>query len=154
MSQALSSSQPLSATELVPDTFQVQIGKCNSKVDMNAFPYLKSCKIIGEILKNHPLKDALTLSATSPTLYLQQFWYTKKKEKLVGESSESKKPLRIEFKAKQTEPISFMVPVLTSTEIEQHQITETQNLTLADFVCAKEYEEKQDVAVVQDAILT
>ncbi|GJY01290.1 hypothetical protein Tco_0359442 [Tanacetum coccineum] len=35
-----------------------------------------SCEIIGEILKCHNLKDALTLFAPSPTIYLQQFWYT------------------------------------------------------------------------------
>ncbi|GJY86327.1 retrovirus-related pol polyprotein from transposon TNT 1-94 [Tanacetum coccineum] len=154
----------------------------------------KPCKIIGEILKNHPLKDALTLSAPSPTIYLQQFWcmvhkvanakdvirfkidqqevdFTldifwldvlmiqpplvvstkgthrilstpkppkprstphKLKGKVVGESSEPKKRLRIKFKAKQPEPISFMVPILTSTKIEQHQKTKAQNLSLAE----------------------
>ncbi|GKC85518.1 hypothetical protein Tco_1141235 [Tanacetum coccineum] len=32
--------------------------------------------MISEILKKRPLKDALTLYAPSPTIYLQQFWYT------------------------------------------------------------------------------
>ncbi|GKA73891.1 hypothetical protein Tco_0780193 [Tanacetum coccineum] len=48
---------------------------------------------------------------------------------MVGESSESKKPLRINFKEKQPEPIIFTVP-------------------------CQEYKENQDVAIVQDEILT
>nr|GEX93327.1 hypothetical protein [Tanacetum cinerariifolium] len=75
MSQAQLSSQLLAVDVLVPVTFQVPIGKCNSKADLNALPCSKSCRIIGEILKKHPLKDALTLSAPSPTIYMQQFWY-------------------------------------------------------------------------------
>ncbi|GJS63351.1 hypothetical protein Tco_0677915 [Tanacetum coccineum] len=47
-----------------------------------------------------------------------------------------------------------MVPVLTSTKIEQHQITEAQNLSLVKVVSAKEYKERQVAAIVQDAILT
>ncbi|GKC93804.1 hypothetical protein Tco_1159246 [Tanacetum coccineum] len=50
--------------------------KCNSKADLNVLPYLKACMIIGKIMKRHPLKDALTLYAPSPFIYMQQLWYT------------------------------------------------------------------------------
>nr|GFA55990.1 hypothetical protein [Tanacetum cinerariifolium] len=76
MSQKHLSSQLPTANVLVPVTFQVPIGSCNSKADLNALPCSKSSKIIGEILKKYHLKDYLNLSSTSPTIYMQQFWYT------------------------------------------------------------------------------
>ncbi|GKE96602.1 hypothetical protein Tco_1581457, partial [Tanacetum coccineum] len=75
-SQAHPSSQLLTANDLVPVTFQVAIGKCNSKEDLNVLLCSKACKITSEILKKHPLKDALTLFAQSSYIYIQQLWYT------------------------------------------------------------------------------
>nr|GEX86049.1 copia protein [Tanacetum cinerariifolium] len=66
------SSQLLTANDLVLVTFQVATRKCNSKADLNVLSCSKACKIIGEILKKYPLKDALTLSAPSPFIYMQQ----------------------------------------------------------------------------------
>ncbi|GJR69865.1 hypothetical protein Tco_0015930 [Tanacetum coccineum] len=76
MSWVQKSSQLLAANDLVPVTFQVAILKFNSKAYLNVLPCLKACKIIGDILKKHPLKDALTLSAPSLFIYMQQLWYT------------------------------------------------------------------------------
>nr|GEX51098.1 signal peptide peptidase-like 2 [Tanacetum cinerariifolium] len=73
---AHTSSQLLTANDLVPITFQVAIGKCNSKADLNVLPCLKACKIVSDILKKHPLKDALTLSTPSPFIYMQKLWHT------------------------------------------------------------------------------
>ncbi|GJY39644.1 hypothetical protein Tco_0426008 [Tanacetum coccineum] len=46
-----------------------------------------------------------------------------------------------------------MVPVLTTAEIEQHQVSETQDLSHAEFISAKEFNEKQVVAEVDDTVL-
>ncbi|GJV70400.1 retrovirus-related pol polyprotein from transposon TNT 1-94 [Tanacetum coccineum] len=78
MFHAQSSSQLLTADQLVPLEFQIPVGKCNSKADLNKIPCLQSCKIIGEILKRHSLKGALTLSALAPIIYMQQFWHSVK----------------------------------------------------------------------------
>ncbi|GJY01291.1 hypothetical protein Tco_0359443 [Tanacetum coccineum] len=46
-----------------------------------------------------------------------------------------------------------MVPVLTTTKIEQHQVFETQDLSHVEFISAKEFNEKQVVAEVDDTVL-
>ncbi|GJQ91054.1 hypothetical protein Tco_0002193 [Tanacetum coccineum] len=77
----------------------------------------------------------------------------KLKGKVVGELSEPRKPLKIKLKHPQPAPISFMVPVLTTAKIEQHQVFETQDLSHAEFISAKEFNEKQVVAEVDDTVL-
>nr|GFA58862.1 hypothetical protein [Tanacetum cinerariifolium] len=47
-----------------------------------------------------------------------------------------------------------MVHVLTSAKIEYHQVFETQDLSLTEFVSTKEFKEKQVVTEVDDAIIT
>ncbi|GJU85464.1 hypothetical protein Tco_1293010 [Tanacetum coccineum] len=39
-------------------------------------PCSPECKIVGQILLNHPLSYALTATADVPSMYLQQFWKT------------------------------------------------------------------------------
>nr|GFB39446.1 hypothetical protein [Tanacetum cinerariifolium] len=78
----------------------------------------------------------------------------KLKGKIVWELSELRKPLRIKVKHPQPAPIIFMVHVLTSAKIEYHQVSETQDLSLTEFVSTKEFEEKQVVTEVDDAIIT
>ncbi|GJT17859.1 hypothetical protein Tco_0876565 [Tanacetum coccineum] len=50
------------------------------------------------------------------------------KWKLIGESSEPRKPIRIKVKHPQTDPINFVVPVVTSAEYELHPVNTTQDL--------------------------
>ncbi|GJU20878.1 putative reverse transcriptase domain-containing protein [Tanacetum coccineum] len=74
MSDIQSSSQLLTAAQLVLLALQVVVGKCNSKADLNKLPCSSPCKIVGKTLKHHPLSGALTLSASVPIIYMQQFW--------------------------------------------------------------------------------
>nr|GEV14995.1 hypothetical protein [Tanacetum cinerariifolium] len=55
----------------------------------------------------------------------------KLKGKLVEEISELRNLLRVKVKHLQPAPISFMVTILTSAEIKQHQVNKTQDLILA-----------------------
>ncbi|GKC10258.1 hypothetical protein Tco_1001868 [Tanacetum coccineum] len=64
--------QIIPAAQLVPK-FQ-GIGRCNSYVVLQSIPCLPKCKIVGQILLNHPLSYALTGTADVPAVYLQQFW--------------------------------------------------------------------------------
>ncbi|GJX55091.1 hypothetical protein Tco_0284988 [Tanacetum coccineum] len=67
----------------------------------------------------HDYVDGTLSAPRSPKLksILQKF-----KGKIIGESSEPRKPLRIKDNHPKAAPISFTVHVLTSTEIERHQV--------------------------------
>ncbi|GJT57877.1 hypothetical protein Tco_0992931 [Tanacetum coccineum] len=45
-----------------------------------SIPCSPECKIVGQILLDHPLSYALTATGDVPTLYLQQFWRTVSKD--------------------------------------------------------------------------
>ncbi|GKA43757.1 hypothetical protein Tco_0736481 [Tanacetum coccineum] len=45
-------------------------------IDLDSPPCHAPSKIIGVILKRHPLKDALTLFSSAPVIYMQQLYYT------------------------------------------------------------------------------
>ncbi|GJS81413.1 hypothetical protein Tco_0747954 [Tanacetum coccineum] len=60
------------ATQLVPK-FQ-GIGRCNNYAVLQSIPCLLECKIVGQILLDHPLSYALTVTADVPAVYLQQLW--------------------------------------------------------------------------------
>ncbi|GKA16011.1 retrovirus-related pol polyprotein from transposon TNT 1-94 [Tanacetum coccineum] len=45
-------------------------------IAQQSIPCSPECKIVGQILLDHPLKYALTATADVPTMYLQQFWST------------------------------------------------------------------------------
>ncbi|GJW24699.1 phospholipase-like protein [Tanacetum coccineum] len=66
MSQTQSSSPLLIAAQLVPVDPQYPIGKANLRLNLDKLPCPAKYKIIGEILKCHVLKDALTLTASAP----------------------------------------------------------------------------------------
>ncbi|GKE00708.1 hypothetical protein Tco_1388691, partial [Tanacetum coccineum] len=59
-------------TQLVPK-FQ-GIGRCNNYAVLQSIPCLPECKIVGQILLDHPLSYALTVTADVPAVYLQQLW--------------------------------------------------------------------------------
>ncbi|GKD20874.1 hypothetical protein Tco_1222577 [Tanacetum coccineum] len=50
------------------------IGRCNNYAVLQSIPCSPECKIIGQILLDHPLSYALTATVDVPTVYLQQFW--------------------------------------------------------------------------------
>nr|GEU40203.1 hypothetical protein [Tanacetum cinerariifolium] len=101
MSRAYSSSQLLAADVLVLVTFQMPIGKWTHR----------------------------TLSA--PMSPKPKNMFQTLKGKLVGESSEPRKPIRIKVKHPQPAHISFMVPVLTLENYEELQVHKAKDLILA-----------------------
>ncbi|GJW32275.1 hypothetical protein Tco_0052307 [Tanacetum coccineum] len=64
------------AAQLVPQ--YKSIGRCNNYAVLQSIPCSPECKIVGQILLDHPLSYALTATADVPAVYLQQFWRTKK----------------------------------------------------------------------------
>ncbi|GJV14996.1 hypothetical protein Tco_1360319 [Tanacetum coccineum] len=66
--------QIIIAAQLVPK-FQ-GIRRCNNYDVLQNIPCSPECKIVGQILLDHPLSYALTATADVPVVYLQQFWKT------------------------------------------------------------------------------
>ncbi|GKC90041.1 ribonuclease H-like domain-containing protein, partial [Tanacetum coccineum] len=66
--------QIIPAAQLVPK-FQ-GIRRCNNYVVLQSIPCSPECKIVGQILLDHPLSYALTTTADVSVVYLQQFWKT------------------------------------------------------------------------------
>ncbi|GKC00017.1 putative reverse transcriptase domain-containing protein [Tanacetum coccineum] len=62
------------ATQFVPK-FQ-GIERCNNYVVLRSIPCSLECRIVGQILLDHPLNYAITTTADVPAVYLQQFWKT------------------------------------------------------------------------------
>ncbi|GJZ07538.1 hypothetical protein Tco_0541331 [Tanacetum coccineum] len=52
------------------------IGRCNNYVVLQSIPCSPECKIVGQILLDHPLSYALTATVEVLIVYLQQFWKT------------------------------------------------------------------------------
>ncbi|GKA86576.1 zf-CCHC domain-containing protein [Tanacetum coccineum] len=65
------------AAQLVPQ--YKSIGRCNNYVVLQSIPCSPECKIVGQILLDHPLSYALTATVDVPAVYLQQFWRTASK---------------------------------------------------------------------------
>ncbi|GKC28649.1 hypothetical protein Tco_1035943 [Tanacetum coccineum] len=70
--------QIILAAQLVPK-FQ-GIRRCNNYVVLQSISCSPECKIVGQILLDHPLSYALTATADVSVVYLQQFWKTVRKE--------------------------------------------------------------------------
>ncbi|GJQ90918.1 retrotransposon protein, putative, ty1-copia subclass [Tanacetum coccineum] len=66
--------QVISVAQLLP-RFHT-IGRCNNHAVLQSIPCSPKCKIVGQILLDHPLSYALTATVDVPTMYLQQFWRT------------------------------------------------------------------------------
>ncbi|GJU01527.1 integrase, catalytic region, zinc finger, CCHC-type containing protein [Tanacetum coccineum] len=66
--------QVITAAQLVPRYHT--IGRCNNYVMLQSIPCSPECKIIRQILLDHPLSYALTATADVPVVYFQQFWRT------------------------------------------------------------------------------
>ncbi|GKB13626.1 hypothetical protein Tco_0847549 [Tanacetum coccineum] len=50
--------------------------RCNNYAVCQSIPCSPECKIVGQILLDHPLSYALTATVDVPVMYLQQFWRT------------------------------------------------------------------------------
>ncbi|GJW42532.1 hypothetical protein Tco_0071331 [Tanacetum coccineum] len=66
--------QVIPTAQLVPRLHT--IGRCNNYAVLQSIPCSPECKIIGQILLDHPLSYALTAIADVPVVYLQQFGRT------------------------------------------------------------------------------
>nr|GEX51767.1 retrovirus-related Pol polyprotein from transposon TNT 1-94 [Tanacetum cinerariifolium] len=62
------------AAQLVPKYHSTK--RCNNYALLQSIPCSPECKIVGQILLDHPLSYALTTTADIPAGYLQQFWRT------------------------------------------------------------------------------
>ncbi|GJU49951.1 hypothetical protein Tco_1219506 [Tanacetum coccineum] len=62
------------AHQLVPQYKSIR--RCNNYVVLQSIPCSPECKIVGQILLDHPLSYALTATADVSAVYLQQFWRT------------------------------------------------------------------------------
>nr|GEX01862.1 hypothetical protein [Tanacetum cinerariifolium] len=60
--------------QLVPQYKSIR--RCNNCAMLQSIPCSSKCKIVGQILLDHPLSYALTTIADVPAVYLQQFWRT------------------------------------------------------------------------------
>ncbi|GJW79580.1 hypothetical protein Tco_0143555 [Tanacetum coccineum] len=65
--------QIIPADQLVTTKYQ-GIGRCNNYAVLPNIPCPKECKIVGQLLVDHPLRYALTATADVLAVYLQQFW--------------------------------------------------------------------------------
>ncbi|GKB81384.1 hypothetical protein Tco_0948279, partial [Tanacetum coccineum] len=66
--------QIIPAAQLVPK-FQ-GIRRCSNYAMLQSIPCSPECKIVGQILLDHPLIYALTATVDVPVVYLQKFWKT------------------------------------------------------------------------------
>ncbi|GKB28029.1 hypothetical protein Tco_0867430 [Tanacetum coccineum] len=96
--------QIIPAAQLVPK-FQ-SIGRCNNYVMLQSIPCSLECKIMGQILLDHPLSYALTSSADIPVVYLQQFWKT------VGNVPDTKDTIKFKLDAQE---ITYTVDTFRDT---------------------------------------
>nr|GEV85252.1 hypothetical protein [Tanacetum cinerariifolium] len=67
------------------------IGRCNNYVVLQSIPCLPECKIVRQILLDHPLSYALIATADVPVVYLQQF------KKIVSKVSDTKDTIRLKL---------------------------------------------------------
>ncbi|GJR85090.1 hypothetical protein Tco_0209101 [Tanacetum coccineum] len=66
--------QVIPATQLVSRFHTIR--RCNNYAVLQSIPCSPECKIVGQILLDHPLSYALTATADVPVVYLQRFWRT------------------------------------------------------------------------------
>ncbi|GJT42667.1 integrase, catalytic region, zinc finger, CCHC-type containing protein [Tanacetum coccineum] len=79
--QELIMSQPrqlLTRNQLVPVFMRYDMASTNKKIDLINPSCPLASKILGEILRRHPLYYALTAFALVPWIYMQQMWHTLK----------------------------------------------------------------------------
>ncbi|GKD46315.1 hypothetical protein Tco_1270960, partial [Tanacetum coccineum] len=66
--------QVIPVAQLVPKYHTIR--RCNNYAVLQSIPCSPECKIVGQILLDHPLSYALIATADVPDVYLQQFWRT------------------------------------------------------------------------------
>nr|GEZ33274.1 hypothetical protein [Tanacetum cinerariifolium] len=64
--------QVIPAAQFVPKFHT--IGRCNNYTVLQSIPCSLECKIVGQILLDHPFSYALTVTVDVLVVYLQQFW--------------------------------------------------------------------------------
>nr|GEY90266.1 hypothetical protein [Tanacetum cinerariifolium] len=66
--------QVIPAAQLVPRFHTIR--RCNNYTVLQSIPCSPECKIVGQIILDHPLSYALTVTANVLVVYLQLFWRT------------------------------------------------------------------------------
>ncbi|GJS72041.1 hypothetical protein Tco_0704882 [Tanacetum coccineum] len=88
------------------DSIEIRcIGRCNNYVVLQSIPCSPECKIVGQILLDHPLSYALT-TVDVPFVYLQQFWKT------VNKVPDTKDTIRFKL---DTQDIVYTVDIFCDT---------------------------------------
>ncbi|GKC30223.1 mediator of RNA polymerase II transcription subunit 22A-like protein [Tanacetum coccineum] len=77
--------------QIIPTDQLISIGyqsirRCNNYTVLQSIPCLPNYKIVEQILVDHPLSYALTITVDIPVVYLQQFWNIVRKWKLLTNS--------------------------------------------------------------------
>ncbi|GJT44584.1 hypothetical protein Tco_0953299 [Tanacetum coccineum] len=75
---AMSIAQLLTTDQLVPVFKQYDLASANKKIDLINPLCPSTSKVLGEILRRHPLCFDLTSSASVSWIYMQQMWHTLK----------------------------------------------------------------------------
>ncbi|GKD07295.1 hypothetical protein Tco_1186980 [Tanacetum coccineum] len=83
--------------KLVPTEDRVKIGKSNLLMDPTLTQKVETYQVILDINKNTPCYNAFLISADVPEIYMQQFWFTIKKECIVSPLNDSLFDLLLEL---------------------------------------------------------
>ncbi|GJV26060.1 hypothetical protein Tco_1378755 [Tanacetum coccineum] len=101
------------AAQLVPQYKSIE--RYNNYVVLQSIPCSPECKIVRQILLDHPLNYALTATVDVPAVYLQQFWRT------VSKVPDSKDTIKFLL---DTQPFTYTVDMFRDT---LHLPVETPN---------------------------
>ncbi|GJR54245.1 retrovirus-related pol polyprotein from transposon TNT 1-94 [Tanacetum coccineum] len=66
--------------ELFPPNKRYDLMDANKKVDLEHVQCPPKCKILTNIIKNHPLQFTIAASSSVPWIYMAQFWHTLKED--------------------------------------------------------------------------
>ncbi|GJV82117.1 hypothetical protein Tco_1517987 [Tanacetum coccineum] len=66
--------------DLYPPNKRYDLMDANKKVDLEHVQCPPECKILTNIIKNHPLRFSIAASSSVPWIYMAQFWHTLKED--------------------------------------------------------------------------
>nr|GEV02856.1 hypothetical protein [Tanacetum cinerariifolium] len=157
--------QVILTTQLVPKFHTSE--RCNNYTVLQSIPCYPECKIVGQILLDHPLSYALNTTADVHVVYLQQFWRTvskihatndvkeyelmfmkgKKRKQSAEESSSPRQSYKITIKKKKPSTTLIIPP---SDDRERGEIPEATLLSLTLYKTALAAEAQENIAKVDD----
>ena len=68
---------PITLNDFIPAEYNISIGNNNPRIDFNKLQITEeSCRVVKDVLLDHPYRYMLMKSASVPEIYLHQFWHT------------------------------------------------------------------------------